>query len=156
MKLFHPTLVSLREPSFCHLSPWHLPMAENGERRAEKESVLEEGGFSGFGRINTQIEMSPSDSPRSVALALPVTRSDLLTSPSPPPPPPFTPSPPPPPFTPSLPPHTHIHTHPHSPPCPPLQCSAQEHIMVIRQCVCIGINQRESHRKELRHGKVCL
>lgn len=47
-------------------------------------------------------------------------------------------------------------TPPPHPPNPRLEFSPQEHIMVIRQYVCIGINQQETHGKELWQYKVCL
>lgn len=63
-------------------------------------------------------------------------------------------SPPPPPKTP----HQHHHLispHPHYPPPLP-EFLPQEHIMVIRRYVCIGINQQKSPSWELWHREVCL
>lgn len=62
----------------------------------------------------------------------------------------FTKAPPPPLTNTTLPPTpTLVH------PLPPV-FSPQEHIMVIRQYVCIGINQGKSPLQELWHGKICL
>lgn len=62
--------------------------------------------------------------------------------------------PPPPPKTPHQR-HHLISPHPHYPPPLP-EFLPQEHIMVIRRYVCIGINQQKSPSWELWHREVCL